>query len=349
MKRWFAIGLVPLLLCAPVSGGDTGYRETWDKDQDREVRESVIPILARRDGGAALRATFEKALEGDPSAVPELIALLDDSDTDVALPAAKQLGRYPGDAAAAALKQRLADDPRAEMRAVAMMVLGRMGDPDAGPLASAAVAGPDPLMKGAGGVALGLLRDNAYVGVVLEYLDGLSAAGEPPDEEAFEVLASMGDPPGSTVVTDRLLAEATNRQRAIEVRFAAAFALERMGRAALVQPLLDLDNADSTWQNMLSFRAVIQRCAASKGVALEGQAALDSVLGQAGTVSVRDDFWGHPLRARLASPGTYHVFSDGPDGAPDTADDISTEESFDVYERRVFGDLFSALMQSVGR
>jgi hypothetical protein len=340
MRRALITGLVPLLLCGLVWGGESEYRQQWDKDQERAVREGMIPIASRLDRGAAIRTTLEKALAGDPSAVPALIALLDDGALDVALSAAALLGRFPGGAAAGALKQRLAGDPRVEMRAVAMMALGRMGDPEAGELASGAVRGPDLVMRGAGGVALGLLGNSRYAGVVLEYLDGLTAAGGLPDEEAFEVLASIGDPPGSTIVTDRLLAEANNKQNAIEVRYAAAFALEKMGRAARVQPLLDLDDADSTWRNMLSFHGVIQRLAGSKGLSVDSQAVLDSVLGQVGTVSVGGDFWGRPLRARLASPGEYHVISDGPDGTPDTADDMSTEESFDAYEQRVFGDLF---------
>jgi hypothetical protein len=39
-------------------------------------------------------------------------------------------------------------------------------------------------------------------------------------------------------------------------------------------------------------------------------------------------------------PTGFNVVSDGPDRTARTADDMSTAELFDVYEARVFGDLF---------
>jgi HEAT repeat protein len=317
-----------------------GYTEQWDSDQERAVRTTIIPTVTRLADGATAAATFDKALARDPTAVPGLLALLDHRLIDVATAAAKVLGWFPGAQASAALKQRVASDPRLPMRVVALMALGRMRDPEADALAVQAVRGSDPAMQGAGGVALGLIGNSNHAAVVVEYLDQGKAAGDPPDEEAFAVLAAMGDPPGSTIVTDRLVSEANQKSSELSVRYAAAFALEKMGRGPLVQKLLDLNDADSTWGRMLALQQSIASFAASKNTPLNSQTALDAVLAQVEKDGRGDDYWGRPLRAVFVAPTGFNVISDGPDRTPRTADDMSTAELFDHYEARVFGGLF---------
>jgi hypothetical protein len=88
------------------------------------------------------------------------------------------------------------------------------------------------------------------------------------------------------------------------VRYAAAFALEKMGRGPLVQRLLDLNDAVSTWRRMLALQQSIASFAASKNTSLDSQTALDAVLAQVEKDGRGDDYWGRPLRAVLCPQGS---------------------------------------------
>jgi len=331
---------VILLTLQTVNAAAGGIAEEWDKDQTRAIQEIVLPLVARLPDGAAIRATFERALSLNPAAVPDLIILMEHANDDVSTSATELLGRIPDPRAAAALKRTLEQDPRSLMKATALTSLGRMRDPEAATLALAALRGSEDLCRGAGGLALGLIGDSANGPAILTYLDSMAASGIV-DTGAFEVLAVLGDAPGSTAVRDRLVAEANKKSNAFEDRLEAAYALRKMGLERLVIRLLDRDDAQATIQRILTLKFIVRRAASEEGVALISQSALESVLAEVDSSSKdRKDRWGRPLRVRFVALGDFHIVSDGPDRTPGTPDDMSTAEPFPVYDKRVFADLF---------
>jgi HEAT repeat protein len=313
--------------------------EEWDRDQARAIREDVLPLVTRMPDGAAIGATFESALAGDVSTVPTLIPLMNHRNEDVAETAAQLLGHFSDPRASAALKKTLAGDPRVLIRAFALTALSRMRDPAASTLAVAALRGTDLMMKGAAINALGLIGDSRNAPALLAYLDEMASTGVL-DTGACEVLGELGDLPGSTAVRDRLLAEANKKTHEFDDRMSAAYALKKMGLGQLVARLLDRSTALATKDRLITMKGMIGRSAAAQGIEVRDQSSLDAVLAKIDAPKVRNDGWGHALRARLVAVGEIHVVSDGPDGAPNTTDDMSTAESFDAYDERLFGDLF---------
>jgi hypothetical protein len=313
--------------------------EEWDRDQARGLRDTVYPLLARMPDGAAIRAIFDRALFGDASAVPELIAFVANENDEVSRSALKLLGRFADPRAAATLKQTLAQDPRVRMRAIALASLGRMRDAEAATLAIAALTDADDYMKAAGGTALGLIGDSKNAPAVLSYLDSMAARGVL-DTGAFDVLAELGDAPGSTAVRDRLLAEANTKTNDFADRLDAAVALKKMGLEHLVVRILDRQKAQVTNNKLIVLRGLVDELAIKRGIALGDQSRLNAVLGQVDDQKYRSDSWGRPLTAKFVSVGIFNVISDGPDQTPGTVDDMSTAETFRDYEKRVFADLF---------
>jgi HEAT repeat protein len=337
--RKLTIGVVVMLFLQPQSV-HAGMVEEWDTDEAKRTREVLFPEIAHLSDGAMIRLVFEKSLTGDASAIPGLVALLSHSNEEVATRAAMQLGTFQDPSATAALKGRLGRETRSAVKAASLVGLGRMRDPQATSLAIQALSDPDIYMEGAGGLALGLIGDSRNTPALLAYLDEREKAGGP-DTGAFDILAELGDPPGSTAVRDRLLAEANNKAYDFDdIRIEAAHALWKMGQGSLVQHILDREDAKGTRENILTLRGIITRLAALKGLKLDGQTALEGALSQVKAGNDRNDMWDRPLRVQYVSPGVFNVVSDGPDKTPGTADDLSTAEPFEAYDQRIFGDLF---------
>jgi hypothetical protein len=63
----------------------------------------------------------------------------------------------------------------------------------------------------------------------------------PEETVVLKIAGTLGDPPGSTAVRDKLVAEAFNKDNELEARMAAAFGLRAMGREDLARPLFDFD------------------------------------------------------------------------------------------------------------
>jgi hypothetical protein len=339
MMKKLAAAFLAVCAVRAVPTATAGMVEEWDQDQTRAVRDLTYPLVARLPDGATLRATLDGALSGDPSVVPDLITLMGHSNDDVAVSAAKLLGRFLDPRASVALKRVLAEDPRPLMRSIALASLGRMRDPGAATLALAALSSADDYMKGAGGTALGLIGDNTNTPAILDYLDSMASRGIL-DTGAFDILAELGDPPGSTAARDRLLAEANKKTNDFDDRLQAALALKKMGLAQLVIRLLDRSDALDTRNSITTLKGAITAFAAGRGIQLRDQASLDGVLARIDEPSIRSDSWGRLLRARFVSIGIFDVVCDGPDRTPNTADDMSTAEPFPAYDKRVFADLF---------
>jgi hypothetical protein len=194
-------------------------------------------------------------------------------------------------------------------------------------------------MPGAGIGALELLDDSANSGALLGFLDQHSDSLDP---DWLTIIGRLGDPPGSTAVRDRLLAEAANKRRHFDIRVGAARGLESMGLGGLepANRILDLERADATAQSLIVVEGEVSDLAAKRAVTIKSQAAVEALLRDADLGSHRVDGWGRPLRVRFVSDGIFDVVSDGPDRVPGTTDDISLSEPFAMYRRRVFGDLF---------
>lgn len=310
----------------------------WDAREARAVREGVYLQIESLPDFAQIKDTFEKGLSGDASAAPGLVALLKHVNEDVASTAAQMIGRFPSTTAAQALKDSYATETRLFVKAAALAGLARMKDADGIALARAALQGDDPAMQGAGLGALEALGDPAQGPAILDYYN------RHPEEvtgDGLESLGALGDPPGSTAVRDRLLAEANNKRNNFDFRYSAALGLEKMGQAQLIKPILDISNARNTNDNLIVLKGAIERLAATRGVTIKSQVDVDALLRDADVrPRTRQDLWKRPLRAKFVSTGVFHVISDGPDMAPDTADDMSTAEPYDAYISRVFPDQF---------
>jgi len=317
-----------------------------DAEDEARIRAGLYPKLAQLPDGAGIRSTFDKAFSGVPSAAPELMALLRHSDINVAHEAAHVLGRFSSAEAAAALKDVFANDSRGLVRGGALTGLRRMGDPETASLAVSALSDSNGLVQFVGVGVLGLLKDNRNSPAILNRLDSIEQL-EPESREVMldailETLGELGDPPGSTAVRDRLVSEANKKTNEWDVRLAAARALEAMGLADPARRVLDRLDARLTYRRMLNLEGGIARLASSRNLTIEGQSQLDSLLSElrASDPKDKDDYWGRPLRATFVSKGVFNVISDGPDKAAGTADDLSTGEAFNVYDLRVFADLF---------
>jgi hypothetical protein len=115
-----------------------------------------------------------------------------------------------------------------------------------------------------------------------------------------------------------------------------------MGQEGLVKPVMDYVKAEVTNNRLITVKGLMEDLAATRGVTVKSQVDVDVLLHD---IAVRGrsriDEWDRPLRAKYASPGVFHVVSDGPDMTPNTADDLSTAEALDIYLDRVFPDMFA--------
>jgi hypothetical protein len=114
-----------------------------------------------------------------------------------------------------------------------------------------------------------------------------------------------------------------------------------LGSLSPAREILDLHRADSTSQGLRLVERAIKRLGVQEGVAIDGQAAVDALLQEAELGGHGVDAWNRAFRVRFVSKGVFQVISDGPDMAPDTDDDMSSDEPFGEYQNRVFRDLFS--------
>jgi HEAT repeat protein len=327
-------GIVFALCVAVFAVGDNA----WDAREARAVREGIYLQIESLPDFAQIKGTFEKGLSGDASAAPGLVALLKHGNEDVASTAAQMLGRFPSTTAAQALKDSYATETRLFVKAAALAGLARMKDADGIVLARAALQGDDPAMQGAGLGALEALGDAAQSPAILDYY---SRHPEEVSGDGLESLGALGDPPGSTAVRDRLVAEASNKRNSFDFRYSAALGLRKMGQEQLVKAIFDIAKARGTNDNLIVAKGAMQRLAATTGATVKSQAAVDVLLRDV-DLGLRDrqDLWKRPLRAGFVSTGVFHVISDGPDMIPDTADDMSTAEPYDIYISRVFPDQF---------
>jgi hypothetical protein len=307
----------------------------------RVTRERTYQVISSLADFEAVRAVFERAFSADASVVPDLMALVAHEDELVAMTAAQLLGRFPGESASSLLQETLTADERLLVRAQALTGLVRMDDPAAPGLVLAALSSDDAGMQGAAIGGLEMLADSEYSQAMLEYLDRQADVGI--DPEWLEILGSLGDPPGSTAVRDRLLSVASKKDEYFDMRVGAAEGLERMGLGSLspAREILDLHRADSTSQGLGLVERAIKRLGVQEGVAIDGQAAVDALLQEAELGGHGVDAWNRAFRVRFVSKGVFQVISDGPDMAPDTDDDMSSDEPFGEYQNRVFRDLFS--------
>lgn len=321
-----------LLGATPLLGAD----EEWDAREARGVRR-IYPAMESLPDFAQIKATLEKGLTGDSTAAAGLAALVKHANDDVASIAAQMLGRFPSATAASALKESYASDQRLLVRAGALAGLARMKDPATGPLALAALSHTDEAQRGMGLGALEALGDSRYAPAILQYLDQHRADAS---ADLFESLGQMGDPPGSTVVRDRLLAEANNKRNRFNTRHSAALGLKKMGLVQLAKPILDIADARNTNDTLIVVKRRMGRLAAERNMTVKGQGDVDTLLRDIKLFEPKQDEWRQVLRARFQSQGVFHVISDGPDLTPDTEDDLSTAEPLDAYLDRVFPDQF---------
>jgi hypothetical protein len=333
-SRAAVAGLAWLFVVVPAGGS-----QDWEQEEARAVRAGY-PAIQHLPDFPRIKEAFEKGLLGDPSVSPVLAALVKHASEDVASTAAQMLGRFPSAAASTALKDAYKTGERALVRANALAGLARMRDPATAPLSIAALEGDDDAMQGAALAALELLGDNAYSRVILEFYERHPGHISP---DGLKSLGELGDPPGSTAVRDKLLAEANNKRRKFAFRYGAALGLETMGLADLVKPILDIQRARDTNSNLIVVKHAMERLAAENSVAVNAQSTVDALLRDV-DVSEQEkrDLWGRPLHAKLVSRGVFHVVSDGPDMTRETRDDLSTGEDLDAYLGRVFPDQFSA-------
>ena len=337
MNERMAKAALVLLAVALTAAAD----EAWDAREVRGVRQVIYPAIANLRDFLQIKETFEKGLAGDATAAPALATLVRHANEDAASTAAEMLGRFPSETASTVLKESYSKDPRLIVRAHALAGLARMKDAATASLAIAALFGDDEPMQGAGLRALELLGDSTHSAAILQYLD------RHPEEisgDLLESLGRLGDPPGSTGVRDRLLAEANKKTSNFGLRYSAALGLQTMGFADRVKPILDYSKAEDTNSAMIVLKDAMGRLAATRGVTVKSQGDLDTLLRDADVSDkwYKTDLWKRPIRARFVSQGVFHVISDGPDMTPDTTDDLSSGESWTVYVRRVFPGLFVA-------
>lgn len=325
-------GLAWILAVVPVRGD-----KDWDEREARAVRSGYLAIQHLPDF-PQVKEAFEKGLSGDATVSAVLAALLRHPNEGVASTAAEMLGRFPSAAASTALKESYNTDERLFVRVNALAGLARMKDPATAPLSIAALEGDDEAMQGAGLGALEALGDSAYSAAMLQYYE---RHPDEVDDDALESLGKLGDPPGSTVVRDRLLAEVNNKRRKLDLRYGAALGLKAMGMAELARPVLDIKKALNTHSNLGVVKNAMGRLAVEKGVKITSQTAVDVLLRD--VEGEKQDLWNRPLRAGFVSENLFHVVSDGPDMTPATQDDLSTAEDVSAYLYRVFPDQFLRL------
>jgi len=330
-----------LLSCCPglvFSGAADCDRKTpqqWDEDETRILRTVILPDLTALPDYAQIRDVFEKAIARDPAAANPLLTLISHANEDVAGSAAAALGRFPSPEAATALKHAFDTDTRNWVRIGALAGLERMRDPDAGAFAARALSDADLQLQVAGGTTLASLGDGRYGAALVAYYDGHQ------DERVIlELLGCVGDAPGSTVVRDRLLAEANNKALDFSKRVRAAHGLEEMGLADLVRRILDREKGNQTHQRLRTTEGAIRRLAAKRGITIRSQADVDTLLRDANLGHHGDDLWNHPIRARFIREGEIRASSDGPDGIPGNDDDLTSAESYGAWAFRVFPEQF---------
>jgi HEAT repeat protein len=313
--------------------------EAWDRREERFVREQLYLQIQHLPDLPAIKQTFEKALSGDASAAPELARLVAHANQHVAGAAAQALGRFPGELASTTLRRAYARDARPLVRSDALAGLARFRDPATSSLAKAALSDPSIVMQGGGLGALRELGDGSNSAAILKYMDRVSP-GEA-DGDILEMVGKLGDPPGSSVVRDRLVAEVNRKTNDLDTRYGAARGLKAMGLEKEAKPILDVVYAKDAWDSCRLVHSAIGLLAKRKGRAIAGQADVDALFREVDVgKNHRQDLWGRPLRLQFVSTGTHRALSDGPDLKPGTADDISSAESFDDYSGRVFADRF---------
>jgi hypothetical protein len=309
--------------------------QEWDEGEAHALRSVVLPELTELPSYAEISAAFEKAIASDPSAAASLLSLVSHANEDVAASSAAALGRFPTPAVSSRLKHVFETETRTWVRIGALVGLERVRDPEAGHLAARALSDPDLLIQAAGGAAIVRLGDTRFGPELIAYYE------EHRDEQVIlEWLGCVGDAPGSTVVRDRLLAEANNKTLDFSRRVRAARGLEEMGQAALVQRVLDRQKGNQTHQSLGATIGAVRRLAAKKGLPIRNQADVDALLREANLGHHGDDLWGHPIRLGFVREGVTQASSDGPDSVPETEDDLTSSESYGAWAFRVFPEQF---------
>jgi hypothetical protein len=330
------VALLPL-----VAGGTGRAQEDWDRRERESLEEVVYPQIAMLPDFGQIKATLEKALAQDPSAVPGLSALISHANGYVGMAAARALGRFPSPSSAALLKLTLATEPRGLVRGGALTGLARMRDPETANLAKAALDDANPTVVGAGVGALEELGDSSNSVTLLQFYDRNRE-----ETAVLEIAGVLGDPPGSTAVRDKLVSEAFNKDNEIEARMAAAFGLRAMGREDLARPLFDFKRTRQAYESLRVLEGAIRTLAAKRNQGIKGQTGLDALLHDVLATDADlarhhgKDEWGHSIRVRFVGEGQFEAISDGPDGLSGTPDDITLAEPLEVYTKRVFADLF---------
>ncbi|HKC11250.1 MAG TPA: HEAT repeat domain-containing protein [Vicinamibacteria bacterium] len=314
--------------------------QAWDDREAQAVRNKVYLRIASLPDFSQIKQTLELALNNDPSSVPVLLALIGHPNETVAGTAAQALGRFTSSTVSSALQAAFQSDSRSLVRSGALMGLARMKDTATVTLAKSALSDADLIVQGAGVNAIYALGDPANGPTILSFLD--QHPGDYSGGDLLEDLARLGNPPGSTVVSDRLLAEANNKMNPFDYRYSAAFGLKTMGLAAQVQGILDRQTASDTYNRMVGLKSAMTALAASKSMSVSNQADVDAlVAGATANYSrLKQDLWGNAVRVVFVSSGVFQVVSNGPDQLPNTADDQSTAETWPSYDARMFKSLF---------
>jgi hypothetical protein len=216
-----------------------------------------------------------------------------------------------------------------------------MRDSQAASLAIAALSDSNSTVVGAAVGSLEELGDSANSAALLAFFDR-----NPEEGEVLRTVGRLGDPPGSTAVRDRLVAEAFKKSNDIKIRMDAAFGLRAMDREDLARPLFDWDSTLRTYQSLDMLERRLRTLAATRNVVVSGQGDVDTLLRD--VVAANHDFarrhgkdgWGRPMHVRFIREGRVRAISNGPDGQPDTSDDVSLAEPSEVYVKRIFSDLF---------
>jgi hypothetical protein len=330
-----------LLPLATSSDAAAGINRGDDSIENNDLRGDLYPALKGLADGASIKQTFERAMSGDTSTVPALLALLSHSDMQVADWAARMLGRFGSPDVSQALKA-VANDSSARVlvRAGALRGLFRMGDPSTASIARAGLQDLDYWIQIASLATLEGLGDSANSAAVVAFLDSPTRQVHP--SAIFDTLEVLGDARGSTVVVDRLAREVNDKSKLMDVRADAALALEKLGRPDLGGRVLDRVNVGAAFETIGVAQFKVKRLATQQGVTISGQGQLDALLSAIdidGKKPVLDP-WARLLRGVFVSPRIFNVVSDGPDKTPNTADDVSTAESFASYSSRMYADLF---------
>jgi hypothetical protein len=327
---WF-----PGLAVSDAVNCDRKTRQQWDEGEAKILRGVILPELVALPDYAQIRDAFEGAIANDPAAATPLAVMVGHANEDAACAAAAALGRFPSPEAATVLKRAFDTDTRDWVRSGALAGLERMRDPEVGALAVRALSDTAPQVQVAGAATLSSLGDGRYGAALVAYYD------QHQDEPVIlEWLGCVGDAPGSTVVRDRLLAEATNRALDFSKRVRAAHGLEQMGLADLVRRLLDREKGDQTHQSLGVVEGELHELAAKKGITIQSQAGVDALLRDADLGRHRQDMWNRAVRVKFIREGEIRASSDGPDGIPSNNDDLTTAESYSAWAFRVLPEQF---------